>query len=515
VNSLSEISLITPEAARTLDEFNATDAAYNSAESIVKQFHESALKHQDKTAVVFENTRLTYRELDEISDKLAGYLRENGVCTEKIVGILTPRNEFMPICALGVLKAGGAYLPLDPTYPKDRLNFMMKDSGAVLLIADKTLNGLIDEFSGNRLMTDDITSLPDCSSTLPLPKPEDLFAVIYTSGSTGVPKGVMLKHQNVAAFTSAWIARSHELDETARVSAYASFGFDAAMQDTYPTLLCGAELHIISEELRLDLIALRNYFNTCGITHCDMTTQIGRQFALLGGFTTLKEQTVGGEKLVPFAPPSYAFYDTYGPTECTVVSTTFKLENQHTNSSIGKPLNNLKTYVVDRNGNLLPPGAVGELWISGPQVARGYLNRPEKTAEVFTKNTFSSHSSHSVVYHTGDVVRYLSDGNIQFIGRNDSQVKIRGFRIELTEVEEIISRFAGIKDAAVVAYDSPAGGKYIAAYVVSDEKIDTKALNAFIAAEKPPYMVPSVTMQLDALPYNQNMKVNRKALPVP
>ncbi|HJJ45577.1 MAG TPA: amino acid adenylation domain-containing protein, partial [Methanocorpusculum sp.] len=434
VNLLSEISLITPAAAHLLNEFNATDAAYNSAETIIDGFHESVLKHQDKTAVVFKDTRLTYKELDEITDNLAEYLCKNGVGAETVVGILIPRNEYMPICALGVLKAGGAYLPLDPSYPKDRLNFMLKDSDAVLLIADKSLDGLIDEFSGIRLFTDEIKSLPNCSSLLPKPNAKDLFAVLYTSGSTGIPKGVILTHQNIAAFCSAWIARSHELDETARVGAYASFGFDVAIEDIFPTLLCGAELHIIPEELRLDLIGLRTYFNTHGITHCHMTTQIGRQFALLGGFTSLKEQMVGGEKLVPLIPPSYAFYETYGPTECTVLVTTFKLETRHTNNSIGKPLNNVRCYVVDKCGLLLPPGAVGELWLSGPQVARGYLNRPEKTAEVFTKNTFSTHPAHSVVYHTGDIVRYLSDGNIQFIGRHDSQVKIRGFRIELTEV---------------------------------------------------------------------------------
>ncbi|HJJ59879.1 MAG TPA: non-ribosomal peptide synthetase, partial [Methanocorpusculum sp.] len=454
-------------------------------------------------------------ELDEITDNLADYLCRNGVGAETVVGILIPRNEYMPICALGVLKAGGAYLPLDPSYPKDRLNFMLKDSDAVLLIADKSLDGLIDEFSGIRLFTDEIKSLPNCSSLLPKPNAKDLFAVLYTSGSTGIPKGVMLTHQNIAAFSSAWTARSHELDETARVSAYASFGFDAHIQDMYPTLITGAELHIIPEELRLDLIGLRTCFNTCGITHCDMTTQIGRQFALLGGFTSLKEQTVGGEKLVPFIPPSYAFYDTYGPTEGTVVSTAFRLESQHTNSSIGKPLDNVRCYVVDKNGMLLPPGAVGELWLSGPQVARGYLNRPEKTAEVFTKNTFSTHPAHSVVYHTGDIVRYLSDGNIQFIGRHDSQVKIRGFRIELTEIEEVICRFPGVKDAAVAAFDNPAGGKYLAAYVVSEHPVDIKALNNFISEEKPPYMVPAAIVQIDAVPYNQNMKVNRKALPVP
>ena len=182
---------------------------------------------------------------------------------------------------------------------------------------------------------------------------------------------------------------------------------------------------------------------------------------------------------------------------------------------IGKPLPNVKLYIVDKQGRRVPVGVPGELCISGIHVSRGYLNRPEKTAEVYGDNPYSDLPEYSRIYHTGDIVRYLPDGNIQFIGRRDGQVKIRGFRIELTEVEEIIRRYPGIKDATVAAFDEPSGGKYITAYVVSDEEVDVDAMNAFIEESKPPYMVPAVTMQIDKIPLNQNQKVNKRALPMP
>ena len=218
-------------------------------------------------------------------------------------------------------------------------------------------------------------------------------------------------------------------------------------------------------------------------------------------------------------------YNGYGPTECTIFTTTFWVNEHLRDIPIGKPLDNVHLYIVDKQGHRLPVGACGELWVSGPQVGRGYLNRPEKTAEVFIENPFragcdaaangEASSVYSRAYRTGDIVRYLPDGNIQFVGRKDGQVKIRGFRIELKEVEGIIRQFPGIKDVTVQAFDDPAGGKFIAAYIVSDEQVDIKELNNFILEEKPPYMVPAVTMQIPSIPLNQNQKVDKRALPVP
>ena len=262
-------------------------------------------------------------------------------------------------------------------------------------------------------------------------------------------------------------------------------------------------------------MALQKYFNDNGVTNTLITTQVGRQFAQLEGTKTLKHLIVGGEKLVPLDPPSYNFYNAYGPTEGTIIATIAKIDRRYDDMPIGPALNNLKLYVVDKQGKLLPVGASGELWIAGPQVSRGYLNRPEQTEKAFTKNPFCDHPDYGRVYHTGDVVRFMQDGTVQFIGRRDSQVKIRGFRIELTEVEEVIRRYPGIKDATVVARDAATGGKMLVAYVVSGEPVDIKGMNAFILQEKPPYMVPAVTMQIDAIPLNANSKVDKRKLPEP
>ena len=302
------------------------------------------------------------------------------------------------------------------------------------------------------------------------------------------------------------------------VAAYASYGFDACMMDMYPALTCGATVHIVPEELRLDLIALNDYFEQNHITHSFMTTQVGYQFASNIENHSLKFLSTGGEKLASLTPPkSYQFYNVYGPTECTIFTTTYLVNQKMKEIPIGKPLDNIRLYVVDPQGHRLPVGAAGELWISGPQVSRGYLNRPEKTVEVYIPNPFTDDAKYARVYRSGDIVRYLPSGDIQFVGRRDGQVKIRGFRIELKEVEAIIREFRGIKDATVQAFDEEggAGGKFIAAYIVSDQQIDIEALNNFILDEKPPYMVPAVTMQIDAIPLNQNQKVNKKALPKP
>ncbi|MGN0669605.1 MAG: amino acid adenylation domain-containing protein [Oscillospiraceae bacterium] len=513
--NLCDIEMADKTALDVIERFNCTEYDYGEPKTIVEQFREKAAAFPERIAVVSGETELTYKQLDELTDNLAQYLREKGIDREKTVGVLIDRSEYMAICALGVLKACGAYVPLDPTYPPERLNLMMNDSGAEILITTPALSPVIDDnFGGARIMTEEIPALPKCSVKLLTPDVKDLFIMLYTSGSTGVPKGVMLEHGNLAAFC-AWFKRFYKLDENSKTAAYASFGFDACMMDMYPSLTTGGTLYIIPEEMRLDILGIQDYLNKNGVTNIFMTTQLGRQFALLDGTKTLKTLTVGGEKLVPVDVPDYALYNAYGPTECTIFTTIYHVESKCKEIPIGRPLDNFKLYVVDKNGKMLPPGAAGELWAAGPQVSRGYLNRPEKTAEVFTKNPFCDDERYSRVYHTGDVVRYLNDGNIQFIGRRDQQVKIRGFRIELTEVEEVIRRFPNITDATVAAYDNPAGGKYIAAFVCSDEKIDIKALEDFIRAEKPPYMVPAVTMQLDAIPYNQNLKVNKRALPKP
>ena len=512
---LRDVSISTTRQIDVLDDFNRNDVDYDATQTIVSLFRSQAQSTPDNVAVVYKDARYTYAQVDDLSNRIAAAISSKGLGEGDVVSVLIPRCEWMAIASLGVLKAGCAYQPLDPSYPRERLNFMMQDANAKLLIADESLRPLVDEYQGDVLFTRDLPSLP-AAHTLPQgPSPDSLFILLYTSGSTGVPKGCQLLQSNIVAFCH-WYQRYYSLAPQHRVAAYASYGFDACMMDLYPALTCGASVYIVPEELRLDLVALNDYFEQSGITHSFMTTQVAYQFATGIDCHSLLHLSSGGEKLATLTPPTgFKFYNGYGPTECTIFTTTYLVDRKMKEIPIGKPLDNLRLYVVDPNGHRLPVGATGELWVSGPQVSRGYLNRPEKTAEVFISNPFTSDAKYARVYRTGDLVRYLPSGDIQFVGRRDGQVKIRGFRIELKEVESVIREFPGIRDATVQAFDEEGGGKFIAAYVVSDSPVDIEALNQFILDTKPPYMVPAVTMQIDAIPLNQNQKVNKRALPKP
>ena len=513
--NICDISLVDEEELSLLDSFNDRELPYDTETTVVELFCRSARQFPDRDAVIFEDRHISYSELDSMTDALAGKLRGLGITKEKVVGVLIPRGEYMIICALGVLKAGGAYLPMDNTYPAERLNLMLEDSGAAVLICDRSLEHLIsDSFSGARIYTDEIETLPSCEKPEKYPDTADLFVMLYTSGTTGTPKGIMYMHSNMMALCAS-LRRLYQLDETSVVMQFASYGFDACTQDIYPALTCGGAVCIVPEEMRLDLPVVYEYMKKHKVTHATMTTQLARQFSVLGNPGYLKVMLCGGEKLAPMELPDYQFYNGYGPSEFTVMTTCFLLDHWRKDIPIGLPVFNAKLYVVDTEGKRVPVGASGELWASGPQVTRGYLNRPDKTKEAYGENPFSDDPKYARVFRTGDVVRYLPDGNLQFVGRRDFQVKIRGFRIELTEVEEVIRRFPGIKDAVAVGLDSASGGKFLAAYVVSDNEVDISALNDFILKEKPPYMVPSVTMQIDAVPYTQNHKVNKRALPYP
>ncbi len=525
---LRSISLMDSSSIKLLDSFNQTAVEYDDTQTIVSLFRRQAAETPDNLAVVYHDVRLTYKELDEMTDRLAAYVSQivNGQSSKSpspVVSILIGRSEWMVAASLGVLKAGCAYQPLDPSYPSERLNFMMQDADAKLLISlnpspksegSEWLAGLtyIKDADIPVLDLADFDSLPKVTTPLTLGEglgSESLFILLYTSGSTGTPKGCQLTHGNLVAFCH-WYQRYYDLRPSDKVAAYASYGFDACMMDMYPALTTGAAVVIVGDDIRLNLPDLNRYFDEEGVTHSFMTTQVGCQFAINCDNHSLRHLSVGGEKVLPLTPPTtYQMHNGYGPTECTIFTTTYPMTEFQQNAPIGKPLDNLQLFIVDKDLNRLPLGAAGELLVSGPQVSHGYLNQPEKTAETYIQ----WHGKRC--YRTGDVVRYLADGNIQFVGRRDGQVKIRGFRIELKEVESVIREYPAIKDATVQAFDYPNGGKFIAAYVVSDEHIDIQALHAFIRERKPPYMVPAATLQIDEIPLNQNQKVNRRALPAP
>lgn len=304
------------------------------------------------------------------------------------MSILITRSEFMPITALEALTAGCAYQPPDPTYPPEHLNFMIKDAATKILITTKELRPLITDFNGEILFFNEIPRAEKVA--LPEIKPENIFFLLYTSSSTGILKGVKLTHKNLVCFIN-WYKKFYGLNENHRVGAYDSFGFYANMMDIYSTLTSDAAICIVPEEMRLDLESMNAYFEKNQVTHAFMTTQFGRQFVIDFDNRGLKYLSVGGEKLVTLeSPKNFSFVNLYGPTECKICITSFKVERQENNIPIGKPLDNVKLYVVDQNFNRVPIGACGELLAAGLQVGAGYLNRPEKNAEVFIKNPFDT-----------------------------------------------------------------------------------------------------------------------------
>ncbi|MCR5757434.1 MAG: amino acid adenylation domain-containing protein [Selenomonas sp.] len=520
--TLADMVITPAETMSLLDRFNQTEREYDRQSTIIDQFRAAAQRMPDNIAVIYEEREYTYAQVTELSDKLAFFLHQQGLGRGDTAAVLLDRSEYMVIASLGVLKAGCAYEPLDPNYPDERLSFMTKDAAVKLLIVDDQLADRLanfPDFQGLTLRLSEIPQLPKPNATelaaIEGPQPDDLFMLIYTSGTTGVPKGVRLLHRNLMAFAS-W--HRHHFDSAAdkRVTCYNSYGFDGSLADMYPILTVGGAVVVIPEEKKLDLPALAQLIRKHQIYLADFPSQVGRQFALTMDCPSLKYIVVGGEKLVPFEPVyPYIMANEYGPTESTVAITCYDVTKYQPDIPIGTPMDNTAIYVVDSAGRRVPPGALGELWTAGVQVTGGYLNRPEKTQEVFIANPFSQHSDYATAYRTGDIVRYLPDGNIEFVGRRDGLVKIRGFRVELAEVESVIHDFPPVENAAVVACDNPAGGKFIAAYVVSSETIDPKALADFIRERKPPYMVPAAIMQIPDIPRNQNGKLNRRALPEP
>ena len=513
---LKNIVLADKQNVTEMDGFNRTYRDYPKTD-IVSMFREAAEKYPENPAVRYKDKILTYSEVDEISDRIAAYLISQGIGRGDVVSILIDRSEYMVTVSLGALKAGAGYQPLPSDYPPERLSFMMQDASSKLIIADEALVEKVPDYSGPVFYTREISSLPAGDKLTAHPDPEDLFIMLYTSGTTGTPKGVMLEHGNLSNFCF-WYREKFGIDDKTRVAAYASYGFDACMMDLYPVLTAGGCVTILEEEIRMDLPAMERLFRDQQINHAFMTTQVGRQFYSMADVPSLHYCLVGGEALVPVCPRnnSTVLVNGYGPTECTIFTATAPVNRLYKRVPIGKPIGNYRCYVVDQNMRRLPPLVPGELLIAGRGVGRGYLNRPEQTEKVFIQNPFSKEEGFTRAYRTGDVVRLLPDGNIDFLGRNDGQVKVRGFRIELTEVEAVILEYPGIKDVRATARNlGESGGKAIAAYIVSDGDVDIEALKRFILERKPPYMVPAWIMQIDEIPLNHNGKLNKRALPDP
>ena len=496
-----------------LREFNDNAMEVPFSQSYHSLFRAQAQRTPENAALVFKLDSYTYRQLDEKTDSLAHLLRENGVGRETIVPIMLERSAEMVIAAIAVMKAGGAYLPLDIKYPQARLDYMLEDSNATLILSQLSLRDRFSQFGGKFIDVMDAASYPEVREVPPeLSAGDTLAAIIYTSGSTGLPKGTMIEHRGlVNMFYSE--NRATELTEKDRLASYASFSFDASMWSNFAPLLVGAAVHIVPAEIMLSLMELNQFFEDNKITVTFMTTQLCEQFAELVENKSLRLMATGGEKYKSYRPTSYQLVNAYGPTEYTIYTTRFILDRQYDNIPIGKPLANTWTYVLDKNLQLLPVGTPGELCIAGVQMARGYRNREELTAEKFIPNPYATNELNRRLYRAGDLVNWLPDGNLLYLGRIDQQVKIRGFRIELGEIEQKLTQYDGVKAAVVVARDDAAGNKYLCGYFVADHKVDLETLKAFLLESLPYFMIPQNMMQLEALPLTANGKVDKKALP--
>lgn len=518
---LCNVQLCSSSMVARMDAFHQAAEEVSSDETIVDVFQRNVALRPNKIAAITYDAELSYRQVDDIAARIASFVSSHGLGAGDAVAIMVGRNKWMLPATLGVLSAGVAYQPLDPSYPGERLNFMMRDADVRLLIMDRDIELALDDDLRCKitiLYTDEISRLADVGRLTLRPAAADPFILLYTSGTTGQPKGVRLTHSNLMA-----LARGHRdssmesASEESVWAMYASYGFDAGFFCLLLPMIYGGTVAVVPEEIRLDMESLNQFFISHNVTFAFMTTQVGRIFATTIEDTSVKTLMVGGEKLVPCVPPvNYKLYNLYGPTEGTVYSHIKLIDCLYSRAPIGRTLNTYRNYIVDKYGRRMPLGALGEMLIAGPQVGAGYLNLPEKTAAVFCSNPFDDDSRFALCYHTGDIVRLLpASGEADIIGRNDGQVKIRGFRIELTEVEQMVREYPDIKDATVQAFDSPMGGKFIAAYVVSDVTVDARGLKDFIASHKPSYMVPEVVMQIDSIPLNRNQKVDRRALPVP
>ncbi len=513
--TLGEISVITEEEEKHLVEMGQGGTLdFDRSETLVDLFRKQAAKTPDNIAIVFREKRMTFREVDELTDRLAVKLHEMGIGIEDTVGVMIDRSELMLVYPMAIMKAGAAYMPLDFHFPEDRLTFMCEDASVRLILAD---DGLVQQalsgFDGILFQQSDLATLPTVSSAevaaLPKAMPQNMFVILYTSGSTGKPKGCMLEHHSIVNYCH-WYVKACDITATDSVAAYANFGFDAHMMDIYPTISVGACVHIIPSDMRMDIMAMNRYFEENNITIAFMTTQIGYLFATTIENKSLRLLTTGGEKLQPLKKPRFRFYNLYGPTECTLCATYYDIDCDYDTSYIGRPLDGYGLYVVDKHLQIVPQGVPGELIITGDGVGRGYLNRPDMNAEKFI--TFRGEKA----YRTGDLVRWSPDGNIDFLRRIDNQVKLRGLRIELGEIEARASQHEAVKSVCVDVKEISGTQNLVCYYVVSEERrVKSEELKNWLSETLTDFMVPEIYVEMDALPLTPNGKVNRRALPIP
>ncbi|MCK1516313.1 amino acid adenylation domain-containing protein [Bradyrhizobium sp. 190] len=520
------------ERKLVLDTWNQTFAPFPAERCIHELFAEQVRNSPDAIALTYEDVRLSYGELDAKANQLARYLIGLGVGPDQPVAICLERGVAMIVSLLAVLKAGGAYLPLDPAYPAERLRQIVDDAKPKLLIAHSAGRAIFANASCK--IVDLETSAPAIAS-LATSDPGELVTgltsrhlayIIYTSGSTGRPKGVMVEHcglVNLALAQRALFAVSPR----SRVVQFASFSFDASTWEIIMALCSGAGLFLLSAREHRNTSELPDYLSRHAITHATLPPAMLQGRVDLDRLASLRVLVLAGElpkaELIKGLPPAVAVFNGYGPTETTVCATAWQRPAGFDSDvvPIGRPLPNTRIYLLDRLDAPVPLGSIGEIYIGGAGVARGYLNRADLTAERFVRDPFSGEGT-ARMYRTGDLGRYLPDGSIEFLGRNDHQVKIRGFRIELGEIEFRLNEHACVADAVVLVQQDHSGDPRLVAYVAAKDDSARLEAGEFAAAMRshlraclPEYMVPQAFVRLDALPLTPNGKVDRKALPAP
>ncbi|KAF9345729.1 hypothetical protein BGX34_004530, partial [Mortierella sp. NVP85] len=523
-----------------LGKWNETKQVYPTDLCIHHLFEQQVEHTPQATALVFNGQSLTYTELNEYANRLAHHLIILGVQPNSLVAICVERSFAMIIGVLAILKAGGAYVPLDPVYASNRLKDILVDASPSIVVADATGRAALGEAVSSMTVVDPndlhVTDQPPernneesiASSQLvrnpcvPGLVPPNLAYIIYTSGSTGKPKGVMIEHRGVVNLIHGR-PESFGISSSSRVLQFTSLNFDHSVSEIFSTLTSGASLHLIQDDIRLDQHQLWRYLMKHSITHVSLTPALLQNSRDMPTMSTLQMLIIMGETLpaelirsIQPLVPEGRILNSYGPTEITVSAITWKCPQSFMGDiiPIGRPIPNKTVYILDQHGQPVPMGTVGELYIGGAGVAKGYLNQPELTSKVFLPDPFAC-DKEARMYKTGDLARYLPDGNIVFIGRNDHQVKIRGFRIELGEIEARLNEHP-LVDKTVVVIVGEGSDRRLVGYVVAkpdDNLVNT--LRSHLISCLPDYMVPAAIVRLDSLPISSNGKLDRKALPLP
>jgi amino acid adenylation domain-containing protein len=521
--SLGNVNILRErERRQLLFEWNRTEADFPQS-CIHHLFEERARRTPDSIAVIFEDEQISYRELEQRANQVACRLTEMGVSSQILVAVCIERSIDLIAALLGVLKAGGAYLPIDPAYPAERIDFMLEDSGAAILLTQENLLNNFRHKTHSTLCFDAITRGPIVDSVRinSLSQPSDLAYVIYTSGSTGKPKGVEIEHSSLVNFLNS-MRKKLGISECDVMLSVTTVSFDIAALEFFLPLTVGARLIITRREVAIDAKRLKHQIETSNATMMQATPTTWRMLTEAGWQGSDRFKALCGGESLPLdlarrlLKAGNTVWNLYGPTETTVWSTACQLEPNCESVSIGKPIDNTRVYILDRNMEPVPAGIVGELYIGGVGVARGYLKRPELTAQKFLPDPYGK-DSNARLYKTGDLGRFLSGENIEHLGRMDSQLKIRGHRIEPEEIEATLREHPEVTDALVAGMEFAPGDKRLAAYVVTRDTnaSENDQLRSFLLRKLPEHMVPSAIVRLQALPIAPGGKVNRQALPVP